>query len=346
MPCWKRASNVGDFHHTLGHAAAWLCSQQSSDGAWRDFWTPSGMSDEWITAYVGSALALDDDAATRAAAARAWSYLEMTQHADGGWGYAAPVPSDADSTSWALVFAQRIGEGSSGYARKALAWLQAARRSGGMPTYRNADEIRHYVEAPPSMDFSGWTQAHACVTAVAAQVRPLSARLVADVRAHQQADGSWRSYWWFENAYATAMSVAALASSVASTRQADATVERAERWAQRQLKAGDPSTFRLSLLLMILLGTGERSKNEIASCSSALANSQQSDGRWRSTARLRIPRPDTLEPASVRSWRRWCGSPPPFNVYSLDQCGVFTTATAYLALQTMSRGVTHDVIIR
>jgi hypothetical protein len=329
----------------LTRAADWLRAQQSRNGAWRDFWTPSGASDEWITAYVGSALALANDAATRAAAVRAWSYLEMTQHSDGGWGYTASVPSDADSTSWALVLAQRIGKGSSRCARKALAWLQSARRPGGMPTYRDAGEIREYVQAPPSMDFSGWTQVHACVTAVAAQVRPLSALLVADVRAHQQADGSWRGYWWFEDSYATAMSVAALASSVPSLRQADASVEHAGCWAQRQLKEGVPSPFSLSLLVMIRLAAGEHSKTELAAYSNALANGQQSDGRWRGAALLRIPRPDTLEPASVRSWQRWCGSPPPFNVYSPDQCDIFTTATAYLALQTMSRGAARDVIV-
>jgi hypothetical protein len=42
---------------TMNKAIDFLLTMRSPDGFWRDFWTPAGMSDAWVTGYVGAVLA-------------------------------------------------------------------------------------------------------------------------------------------------------------------------------------------------------------------------------------------------------------------------------------------------
>ena len=154
----------------------------------------------------------------------------------------------------------------------------------------------------------------------------------------------WRGYWWFEDAYATAMSVAALSDGDGTA--AGEAIDGACSWAiQRLARERNPSPFALSLLISILL----RSEGPRALCDEAatsLVAQQADDGSWRGTARLRIPRPDVTDPSRVDGWERWWGAGSPFNIYSVDQACIFTTATAYAALQLLSRTAGRDVALR
>lgn len=182
---------------------------------------------------------------------------------------------------------------------------------------------------PIRADFSGWLQPHACVTAVAAQVSPLNGELSDDLLAMQQPDGSWQSYWWFEDAYATAMSVVALVP--ARSARVRTALGSAVAWARRRLSDENPSPFTLALLLTILSRTNADG-TDARRCADALARCRMRDGYWRGSAQLRIPAPGTADPASVTSWNRWWGSGSPFNVFSVDHRSIFTTATAQHAL--------------
>lgn len=317
---------------SLRGASKRLGSLQHASGAWRDFWSPSGVSDEWVTAYVGAALATSRDASSRARAQAAWKYLSRAQHREGGWGYSASVPCDADSTAWALVLAQRLGHSNSDVAVNGLRFMKNARIAGGVPTYGDNPRIRSYVRASPSLDFSGWTRPHPCVTGVAAQLTALQPILVEDVLATQRLDGSWESYWWFEDAYATAMSVAALAET--DHPRARAAIKRAGDWARRRLECEPQmSSFALSLLLAILAKDADGPAAGTLRCAEALIAHQARDGGWRGSARLRIPAPHDRNPSSTNGWRRWWGTGDRVNIFSLDQCSLFTTATAFSALQ-------------
>jgi hypothetical protein len=44
--------------YAINKALDFLLTTRSPDGFWRDFWTPAGMSDAWVTGYVGAVLAL------------------------------------------------------------------------------------------------------------------------------------------------------------------------------------------------------------------------------------------------------------------------------------------------
>jgi len=310
--------------------ASWLLAMQARDGSWSDFWIPSGSSSEWVTAYVAASLAISPDAACRDAARAAWQYLVGVQHDDGGWGYGPTVPSDGDSTAWALILAQRIGERRAVPALRAFAFLADLRRCGGVATYGDARAIRRYVGAHDSADFSGWLKPHACVTAAAAQVEQLNAELRNDLLATQRPDGSWQGYWWSEPAYATALSVVAL--TPPRSKRERVAVAGATLWARRRIARDVDASAFASALLLTIFARGSHNEREFQRCAAMLESARAPSGRWRGSARLRVPAPHLSDPESVTAWQRWWGTGCPFNVYSIDQCSIFTTATAHYAL--------------
>ena len=247
-------------------------------------------------------------------------FFRHREHADGGWAYSAHVPSDADSTGWALALAERLGASRTGAARprgRVHTKRARIRRRHDVPARRGNSS---YVRGGPSPDFSGWTQAHACVTAAAAQCDWLRTDLVDDLLSAQRSDGCWTSYWWFEDAYATALASAALAR--VDAHASSEPLKRAIAWATRRLnKEPAASPFALSLLLSILRHGDDVAQHRQRTAKS-LAELQSSDGCWRGTAKLRIPSPEVRYPDSIACWERWWGGGMPFNIYSLDHTRV------------------------
>jgi ectoine hydroxylase-related dioxygenase (phytanoyl-CoA dioxygenase family) len=154
----------------------------------------------------------------------------------------------------------------------------------------------------------------------------------------QREDGSWNSYWWFEDAYATALAVQAL-HAAAPTDRIRRALASAGGWARAQVQAleGNATAFKIALLLRILL-LDDAASPEAEQCLAHLLNTQRDNGGWRGGASLRIPRPDDHDPSGVQRWERWLGAASAFEtpeevlqhtfrIFSLDQQGVFTVAT-------------------
>src|SRR5436309_2486952 len=85
----------------LHRGLQYTIGKRSPDGLWRDFETLAGTSDQWVSSYVLNSLH---------SLADLFSPLHHTQkklielqRMNGGWGYNEYVPSDADSTAWALL---------------------------------------------------------------------------------------------------------------------------------------------------------------------------------------------------------------------------------------------------
>jgi hypothetical protein len=238
------------------------------------------------------------------------------------------------------MLAARLGKRDAQCERNARRYLEASCVDGCVTTYPRADEIRRYVEAKATLSFAGWTQPHACVTGAAAQLPSLRERLIDGLILSQTQEGFWQSYWWFDDAYATAMAVAAL-SAVPLNRYASVAIEKACRWARRLLQQPNlPSSFALALLLTLIShkngAWNEITTTVITSTVAKLLELQAPEGYWAGTARLRIPSPDETRPDLVENWQRWWGCGTPFNIYSVDQCSIFTTATVTYALQKVS----------
>jgi hypothetical protein len=94
--------------------------------------------------------------------------LIRDQHRDGGWGYHRHVPSDADSTAWALLFLAAAGP-SRRVTEQAGSCLRRHQdpQSGGVSTYAAPEPIRRYMGVDSHADVEGWRTHDLAVTATA-----------------------------------------------------------------------------------------------------------------------------------------------------------------------------------
>jgi Prenyltransferase and squalene oxidase repeat len=141
-----------------------LLAGQSSDGLWRDFRTPAGEASTWPTGYIGNTLQLAG--VDRTALEQAARALVQRQQPDGGWGYNEDTPSDADSTSWALLFLSGMRGHDRACDRAGASLARHQRRhTGGVATYAEAGPIRRFVGLGRWVPFRGWCRPHVEVSA-------------------------------------------------------------------------------------------------------------------------------------------------------------------------------------
>ncbi|MGB8508284.1 MAG: hypothetical protein WCD76_07760 [Pyrinomonadaceae bacterium] len=351
-----KGNDATDLSATAGSALSFLLNAQQREGAWKDFLLPAGNSNVWVTGFVGSVLAALDVAEARRAALVGWRFLEGVKTRDGGWSYNPSVPGDADSTLWGLLLGETLGVESSDSFRQASMFLERhLRDDGGIATYESPSQVRSYIGLPPFVSFDGWTQSHVCVTAACANLETHRQRLQQYLLQKQTDEGKWIAYWWFDDEYSTAEAVAAL---VGKGRTADGCtaeiagcVERAVAWALERneiltaVEGAAPPAFALAHTLRILARAGQSSKvrDALGKGLARLVEWQRPDGSWPPSARLRVPRPDAINPNVADEWTMWAGMPQvaptlenvlkhTFSIYSPDHYGVYTTATVMRAL--------------
>jgi hypothetical protein len=313
---------------SLQKGVRFLLDARDSDGFWRDFRTLAGPSDEWVTGYIGSILARFGGREGMETARASFRALLKSRMILAGWGYNRRVPPDADSTAWALALAQEICP-----PVRSLRLLRAARflekhivRSGGVATYGRSLPIRAFTRLNRRVSFRGWCMPHVCVSAACASVAATRQALILDfIRESQEPDGSWRSYWWSEHEYATAFAMEAL------SRTGDvadrACCERGAAWIEA--RKGQQAAFAQALGLRALLAAGRRDSPRVPELLDQLLLSQRNDGSWESSAHLRIPPPDVVDPDSYPAWREGTGGG---GSVQTDVRRSFTTATVVCAL--------------
>ena len=329
-----------------------LLRAQGVDGAWRDFRTLAGEAVDWPTAYVGGVLgAVDDSRPTRAAVERAGAWLVAHQQADGGWGYHAGVPSDADTTAHALALLaghgarsaiERPAIGGPAGAR-AVAFLERARdAAGGVPTYADPAPIRAFTRLPSSFPMDGWTRPHASVTAAAGRALALAGNAAAAraawtwLAAARQPEGGWRDYWWAEPFYPTAQAVA-LADAV-GVPDGDPVLRSTAAWLLALLDAdgtvrcpnGQPATVFGAAAALLALVALAAPPDRLRAVAVALGRAQEPDGGWPTAPILRIPRPDVADPDDLPGG--WQEGGLATGALVADHARTFTTATAVAAL--------------
>lgn len=290
---------------------------------WQDFHAYGNESDEWMTAYVGYALAETGLAEATNAAVDAWEWLVTEASAHGpGIGYSTLSPQDADSTAWALRMAEAIGRSEDEFAKRAFGYLTTyVRGDGGIGTFAPAELQKiHFGDTDDAV--AGWTGSHNCVTSTAAFLRELSK--VGDVYGFlagaQEPDGFWRCYWWADHEYATAH---AIESFKRAGVQQEAT-DRALYWLKQNGRRHSPFTLALRVLGM---SAGGASESEAAM--QDLTTLQLADGSWAASARLQIPPPFLRNPQMQWNWNEHGNA---IGSVMIDQHRIFTTATAVRAI--------------
>ena len=332
-----------DLARSIEGATDFLLDARDERGWWRDFDTLAGASDEWVTAFVGTALAVAGDDRSMRAAWQAWRLLSRRRWWSAGWGYNARVPADADTTLWALSLAEAVGTSRSVRARRGYSFLRGhVRASGGLATFRFAGPIREFTRLTSRTTFEGWSGEHVCVTAAAANLTNLRElhHLHAFLRAGQDADGHWSGYWWCDPEYTTFLAASALSNGGDVGDRAR--VGRAVDWTRgRLLRTGSAGPTRQSnespfaaawSLRTLALAQDPRSvADDVTSLTDWLTERQARDGSWSPSARLRIPPPDEVDPEAYTVWKvggKGGGS------IVLDRQALFTTASVLVALVT------------
>ncbi len=325
-------------------AIRYLVSARNRRGWWQDFDTLAGPSDEWVTAYVGTALASVPDALALGTARKAWDLLRKRRFWSAGWGYNGWVPADADSTAWAVMLALALGVRNSIRVRRAHRFLAGhIHQEGGICTFKNDGPIRHFTRLQRHISFRGWCKQHVCVTAAVANLDEfnLHPHMRTYLRRTQSQDGSWPAYWWCDNEYATGLAVEALTKNMQP--EDIYHVQRAVQWACGRVQdgfvssmihtSGSPFATAWCLRLLVLATDAQRVRQPLEHALNWILRNQRQDGSWQPSTTLRIPPPDVIEPAEYQSWiinGRGGGS------IVLDNQGIFTTSTVLKALNIVN----------
>jgi hypothetical protein len=263
-------------------ARNFLVTAQDPDGFWRDYLLAPGMSTAWTTACV--AFALGPQIITADQARRAL----LSERRASGWGYNGSVSTDADSTAWVLRFMAAAHDSCVSDATALLQHFITV--SGGARTFRDPHP------------FGTWAQEHADVTPVVGLALLECGGDQASIErirnwciAAQREDGSWNSFWWATDTYATAKSVEFLA---ALHLKSHAAFSKAAEWILSQ--GNDSSSFEAAHAVAALAHCGLADHKNTHRLIAYLCDQQQADGSWPASKVLLVPdqhRSDLCAPA-------------------------------------------------
>jgi len=317
-------------NHAIESATRFLIDARNQKGWWRDFCLYKQRSDEWVTAYVGTVLAALPDQQAKLAARQAWFLLVNRRQLEPAWGYNAFFSPDFDSTAWALRLATALGEMKSQRAQIAAEFIvKHISSTGGVATY--SEELAPRVYGA-SVSVKGWSGVHTCVTAAVAGLEEIGEASLDFLKKTQQDDGSWKAYWWYDYEYATALAAEALATSGYQRNYQQ--VKLAIEWAAERISPSgavysrqyaNNSAFATAWCVRILALSNEQHHigTPLHKAVRWLLDSQKSDGAWDSSALLRLPQADIVDPDTHPSQ--------PFP----DDKRLFTTATVIAALSAV-----------
>jgi hypothetical protein len=256
---------------------AFLLTQQSADGFWRDYLLEPGASEAWTTACVGCALVAAPTSNTSLSALRNATEILHSVGTTRGWGYNHNTATDADTTAWVFRFLASVDDQRALNSSACLQQYLAV--NGAAHTFLNGDR------------FGAWAEAHADVSplvglalvAVDAVASIISKVRRASLQARQNG-GGWRSFWWTTDAYATAWNLNFLAASggIPSDVSGDTW-----NWLLTEPKANSPFAAAHQLMITVMLGKAQTTRG--AGLLNMLLDWQLADNSWPKSSVLLVP---------------------------------------------------------
>jgi squalene-hopene/tetraprenyl-beta-curcumene cyclase len=342
---------------SIERSRKFIIESLNSDGLWSDFFTLAGESVFWVSGYVGfSLVTFEKGSEEKKLLEKAMANILNLQGSDGGWSYGYGVPSDADSTSWCLLFLSKFETLSREKLQKALDFLLKHQSpfDGGFRTYAAPRAVGRYMRIDENVSFEGWASSQMCVSAVAAQALMENHSLegidkaLSYIRNGQTSEGYWNSYWWTGKLYATSHSIEAL--NKKGNEDDINLITKGQKWiAQTQLSDGSWTdspdqesgwAFSTALALNGLLATPQTIFDaQTKSGVKWLIEHQLPDGSWAPNHILRIPYPWTKDPWNQQSWNV---DGKAINAVIKDHRRLFTAATAFTALNQYKKRMLED----
>jgi len=335
--------NQNTVDRSLFAAEQFIVAKQRGDGLWEDFHTLAGSSTDWVTAYVAHASSYCANLNEQVHAAL--KALLQRQRPNGGWSYSETVPTDCDSTAWALLALSFRPFCRPSVVRRAQRYIALHQNAlkGGFSTYSVQDGIERYIGARSSRLTRGWRSCHACVTSAVVQALLSSGESATDRVVKLAIDyllrlkrhgGLWRSYWWVGHGYTTYHALKALTMAGAIPEHAWGAV--CERFTRTQCEDGGWSCRGKSevfetayMMLCLLLYPTAVARKCATKAAEWLIRKQEPAGSWPVTPILRIPPPMQQDPSAAHNWVvNALGT----GVVIEDSGKVFTSVTALWAL--------------
>jgi hypothetical protein len=306
-----RPPQRGEIEAAAADAVGSLCALQQADGRWTDYRLPVGTCDQWITGYVGLALARYGrrcrDGAALAAARAAATWLTGERPYAAGWGYNAVTGPDADSTAACLALLRELGRP---IAAADQAFLSAHwRGSAGLATY----------DGPGAWGCGHWDVTPLGYLAMSDDdQRRLRGEFLRGLAESRVGDGMWRAYWWRTPCYSTFVTLEAL-EALGLPEPPDARPA-----SGRAVEIDNPFDLGCMIGIEVLRGLPLQA---VAPHLRSLLAWQHADGRWPGHPNLRV-----TDDACYAPWET------PSGEYYTDEAGTITTATILRALTRLLAG--------
>jgi hypothetical protein len=292
----------GDVFVAQNKALSFLSQWQAPDGTWTDFMTSAGSGKAWITGYVTAQLAECTPEISLLSETK-----QVLANQDAFFlSFNDSIFQDGDSTTFVL-YSQWLTHVA--IDTTLHRWLPFQNEQGGWSTYLDPQALRTRLDIPEDISVQAWITPKLCVSAVATFVlKKLSHPAFSLSRDYllqnQQPDGSWLSYWWTSNVYATAWAILAL-------EKHSLEIQKACHWLISQQKeegfwenptSGKPNAFYTALALKALMRVQNADfKWVIDRGIQWILQNQTSDGSWMSDRILRIPATDIHDPNLVHT---------------------------------------------
>ena len=337
--------NKNKLNSSINNGMGYIRHKQNRDGLWRDFDTLAGASSEWVTGFVS--YAISNDSNINDVLLNSIKGLTIRQRPNGGWSFNSIVPTDCDSTAWALLATTTSYRWRPSVIMQGIDYIKRHqdKKSGGFSTYNDDDNIQDFIGAQRK-DVIGWTDPHIDVTSVATQSMlfngisrsdpsiKMAIRFLKGEKNYEKP--IWSSYWWNGYTYSTYNALKTLL--INGVIKENELMESINYLLSQQFNDGgwdDTNECRSTVfatsfaILTLLLRPTTQVIQALTKSTCWLMNEQNHNGSWPPSPILRIPFPMIRKPNEVRNWSI---NSKGTGVIIEDKNKIFTTSAAIWAL--------------